>query len=66
MAIQSEVGWKNGLLRQGDEALLAQDLDPRQAGFVCWNARDFNITQQEFSGNLLHRQAVRAKVQQFG
>ncbi len=57
---------ENDQLRKSNKPLLAQDLNPRQAGFVCWNTRDFNITQHEFSGNLLRRQAVRAKVQQLG
>ena len=66
MAIQSK-GLDEGFwLRQGNEALLAQHLDPRQACLLCGDARNFYITQQEFSRNLLYRPAVDTKVQQFG
>src|SRR4029077_8835007 len=54
------------VLRQSDEALLAQYLDSRQTNLVCRHARDFNVTQKEFSCNLLNRETVFTKVQQFG
>ena len=46
------------LLRQGQETLLAQYLETCQAYFVYRDARDFDITQQEFSCDLPDRQAV--------
>ena len=56
----------NFRLRQGYKALLAQYFNPRQTCLVCRDAWDFNVTQQEFSCNLLYRVTVFAKVQQFG
>ena len=53
-------------LCQSKQPLLAQDLNPRQTYFVHRDARDFNVTQQEFSCNLLDRVTVHTKVQQFG
>src|SRR5215831_2677194 len=53
-------------LRQGQETLLAQYLKTCQTNFVHRDARDFDITQQEFSCDLLNGQAVFTKIQQFG
>src|SRR5215467_5776593 len=64
--MRSEHSLERSNLRQSEELLLAQYLKTCQAGFVERNARDFNIAEKEFSGNLLHGQAVCAKVQQFG
>jgi len=52
-------------LCQGKQPLLAQNLNPRQTYLIHRDAWDFNVTQQEFSCNLLDRVTVHTKVQQF-
>ena len=59
------MGHRSGL-GQRDKALLAQYLDSRQTCFAYGDSRDFNITQHEFSCDLLDRQAIFTKAQQFG
>ena len=68
MAIQSEGAAIQQCLGsgQGDETLLAQYLNPRQTYLVHRDAWNFDVTQQEFSCNLLNRETVFTKVQQFG